>query len=432
MIVLSLLSDHAPGALANHRHYAREFGYRHIEIDLSDLSGSNKHLQWVYKYEALLRHLSRAAPNEILMLLSENAAILRPVALPDLMAGRDWLLTCAEGHIPQTDILIFRNTEPVRRKLADLVGRCRLGVALPENEGEMLHDFTICPQQFRVGDVYVVLPAAVNLECVWATWNSFSTCFRDEKHHRRLRAAAFELINECRTRATPFLSLANPGVHETETQSVYQPNHAIAIVMLYTPNIAQYGRIAEANIRQYCKRHGYTLYVHRDVPPRLNDGKTSANWHKAALLHAYLPHHQWVFWLDADVLINDMNRRLEPLTRERDTVLARDIGTWAFNSGIMGFQRNQQNYDALARVIERCRNLDDRSHIYANQGDQYYFIDVFHSLPDFDATRIYDFIELNTPWVYRRPDSFMVHYIGMWEDNRALIMDYDLRHAAME
>ncbi|MDR5790032.1 hypothetical protein P9281_26170 [Caballeronia sp. LP003] len=98
----------------------------------------------------------------------------------------------------------------------------------------------------------------------------------------------------------------------------------------------------------------------------------------------------------------------------------------------MGFQRNQQNYDALARVIERCRNLDDRSHIYANQGDQYYFIDVFHSLPDFDATRIYDFIELNTPWVYRRPDSFMVHYIGMWEDNRALIMDYDLRHAAME
>ncbi len=335
-------------------------------------------------------------------------------------------------HIPQTDILIFRNTEPVRRKLADLVGRCRLGVALPENEGEMLHDFTICPQQFRVGDVYVVLPAAVNLECVWATWNSFSTCFRDEKHHRRLRAAAFEHINECRTRATPFLSLANSGVHETETQSVYQPNHAIAIVMLYTPNIAQYGRIAEANIRQYCKRHGYTLYVHRDVPPRLNDGKTSANWHKAALLHAYLPHHQWVFWLDADVLINDMNRRLEPLTRERDTVLARDIGTWAFNSGIMGFQRNQQNYDALARVIERCRNLDDRSHIYANQGDQYYFIDVFHSLPDFDSTRIYDFIELNTPWVYRRPDSFMVHYIGMWEDNRALIMDYDLRHAAME
>jgi hypothetical protein len=47
-----------------------------------------------------------------------------------------------------------------------------------------------------------------------------------------------------------------------------------------------------------------------------------------------------VFWLDADVLINDMNQRLEPFTHGRDIVLARDAGTWAFNSGIMGFQRN--------------------------------------------------------------------------------------------
>ncbi|WP_321793540.1 hypothetical protein [Caballeronia sp. J97] len=431
MIVVSLLFDRAPGALANHRAYARAQGYRHEVLELPDLSGSDDHARWVYKYETLLRCLNQAASNEIVLLLSENAAILRPVELPQLMAGRDWLLTCTDSERPQTDILIFRNTESVRTRIAHLVGRCRYGIVLPEHEADMLQDFPACPPQHREGDVCVVVPGAANTQSVWADWNAFSLSVRDAKHHRRYRAAVFEHINECMARGLPYLTLADTGVRETSAHSVYEPNRAIAIVMLYTPNVAKYGRLAETNFRRYCERHGYTLYVHREIPPHLNDGKTSANWHKAALLREYLPNHQWVFWLDADVLINDMNRRLEPFTHGRETVLARDVGTWAFNAGIMGFQRNQPNYDALARVIEECRNLEDKAHVYASQGDQHYFIRAFESMPEFDATRILDFIDLNTPWVYRRPDSFMVHYFGMWEDNRALLMDYDLRHSAM-
>ncbi|BCQ25333.1 hypothetical protein NK8_35100 [Caballeronia sp. NK8] len=429
MIVISLLFDRAPAALINHRHYAREHAYRHVEIDLSDLSGSSNEIRWVYKYETLLRQLEQAQSNEIVMLLSENAAILRSMPLPDLMAGRDWLLTCSDSDLPQTDVLMFRNTQTVREKVADLVSRCRFGVVLPEREGELLHAFDACPQQHRIGDAYVVIPAATNLESVWASWQVFSISIRDEKQHRRFRTALVEHINECQVRRLPYLTLTDTGVRETETHNVYQPHRPIAIVTLYTPNITRYGRIAEANLRRYCERQGYTLYVHRDIPARLNDGKTAGNWFKAALLREYLPNHQWVFWLDADVLINDMNQRLEPFTHGRETVLARDMGTWDFNSGIMGFQCNQQNYDAFARVIDECAKLEDKSNVYASRGDQHYFIRAFEERPDL---KVSSFIDINTPWIYRRPDSFMVHYVGMWQDNRALLMDYDLRQSAME
>jgi len=430
MIVISLLFDHAPATLVNHRHYAREHGYRHVEIDLSELSGSSDHARWLYKYETLLRHLAQAHSNEIVLLLSENAAILRSMPLPEMMAGRDWLIVCVDSELPQTDVLMFRNTQAIREKVADLVERCRFGVVLPEREAGLLHAFTACPFQHRIGDdVHFVLPAAPNLDSIWAKWKVFSISVRDEKQHRRFRTALIEHINECRVRSVPYMTLADTGVRETSTHSVVQPNRPIALVALYTPNVANYGRIAETNFTRYCERHGYTLYVHRDIPAQLNDGKTSGNWFKAALLREYLPDHQWVFWLDADVLINDMNQRLEPFTHGRDSVLARDAGTWAFNSGIMGFQRNQQNYDALARVIDECAKLEDKSDVYASMGDQSRFVQTLEERPDLHVS---SFIDINTPWIYRRPDSFMVHYIGMWNDNRALLMDHDLRLAAME
>lgn len=434
MIVISLLFDHAPAALVNHRQYARMHGYRHIEIDMAELSGCASEHRWIYRYHTLLKHLEQVQANEIVMLLSENAAIVRPqLELPVLMAGRDWLLTCADSERPQTDIQVWRNTEAVRRALLELVQACRIGAPLPTEEGDVLHRFAACPSRHLVADMFVVLPAAAYMESAWATWPCFSISIQDGRHHRRFHHALIEHINECNTVGAPFLTLPDSGARDTSPVSVYNPGKAIAFVTLYTPNIASYGRIAEANFRRYCERHGYTLYVYREIPTHLTDGKTSGNWLKPALLREYLPNHQWVFWLDADVLVNDMSQRIEPFTHGRETVLARDIGTWKFNSGIMGFQRNQPNYDMLARIINECAQVEDKSSVYASHGDQFIFIRAFEALPEahWDA-QISNFIDINTPWIYRRPDSFMVHYIGMWQDNRALLMAHDLRRSAME
>jgi hypothetical protein len=233
-------------------------------------------------------------------------------------------------------------------------------------------------------------------------------------------------------RGMPFFSFHNADVEDSSASSVFNAGQPIAIVTLYTPNVASYGSIAEANFRRYCERHGYTLYVHREIPAHLNDGKTAGNWLKPALLREYLPHHEWVFWVDADVLFNDMNRKLESIMQGQDALFARDVGTWTFNSAIMGFRRTQANYDAFHYILHACSQLDDRSCVYANLGDQHFFIGEYEKHADFDATRVASFIDWNTAWIYRRAESFLVHYIGMWHDNKALLMNYDIEQSAAQ
>lgn len=432
MIVISLVFDRAPAALSNHRRYARALGYRHIELDMGHLSGSANDFRWTYKYEALLHQLNRAEPDTLVMLLSENAAILRPVPMPVLIGARDCLLTRTDAAHPQTDVQIWRNTEAVRRKLFKVVSHCRLDVQLPEHEGELLCEFEACAPRHAADGLICVIPAAANLQSAWGTWDVFSVSIRDEPQHRSFRDAMLKHINDRLSRGAPLLSYFRPDPVDTAPLTVINPGQPLAIVMLYTPNVACYGRIAEANFSQYCKRHGYTLYIHREIPAHLNDGKTSGNWLKPALLREYLPNHDWVFWIDADVLFNDRNRRLESIIEGRDAVFARDIGTWSFNSGVMGFRRTQQNYDAFHHIIEACSKLDDKSDVYVNQGDQFYFVEQFKTHPDYDAARVSSFIEWNTPWNYRRPDSFLVHYIGMWPDHKAVMMDHDIGQTAID
>nr|WP_243712179.1 hypothetical protein [Burkholderia pyrrocinia] len=51
--------------------------------------------------------------------------------------------------------------------------------------------------------------------------------------------------------------------------------------------------IAERNSRRYRDTHGYTFYVHRDIPAEIELNATGSRF-KPWLLHAYLQHHEWV------------------------------------------------------------------------------------------------------------------------------------------
>ncbi|WP_250509975.1 hypothetical protein [Caballeronia sp. GACF4] len=177
-----------------------------------------------------------ANEDELVLLLNENAAILRPLALPELMQGRDWLLTCIESDLPQLDMQIWRKTEHVMRELFEIVTRCRNGVVLPKEEALLLQAFAYCPSRYRVGDVMAVVPASTNVESVWAHWSAFSVKICDQKHHRRFRNALLEHINDCQTRGLPLLSLNDTGITDTSAVSIRQPNRSVAIVTLYTPN----------------------------------------------------------------------------------------------------------------------------------------------------------------------------------------------------
>ena len=160
---------------------------------------------------------------------------------------------------------------------------------------------------------------------------------------------------------------------EAAERSTYNPGRPIALMTLYTPNIGSYARVAERNFRRYCDTHGYTLYVHRDIPAEIGLNATG-NWFKPWLLHAYLQHHEWVVWLDADVLIADQQKALAPLLEGRDWLLAHDLGQWAFNSGVMAFRRTERNDAMLRDMMTTIAALHDRSSVYASDGDQLHFI----------------------------------------------------------
>lgn len=431
MIVLSHFSSPAPASLTNHRAYAAAMSYKHVHVDASSAT-SGRHMNWLHKYASLLHQLRSADDQEAVLLLSENAAVVDPLSLELALAGQDHLLVRVSNHdLPQTDVQIWRNTPKVRQQVLDIVRKCKLGSESVQAEAMLLSTIPTVHYWSLAADHCLVMQTNGNTDPAWSRRPTF-TISMDENPEKpesksvvpRYRDVLVDHINTRRRSGLPLFSFADYPPGEVADRSQYQTGHPIALVMLYTPNIGVYARIAEHNLRQYCLKQNYTLYVHREIPAELGLN-ASGNWLKPWLLHGYMPHHEWVFWIDADVLIADLDRRLEPLLKGKTQVLGHDLGQWTFNSGVMGFKNTLENRTMLESLMSNIAALSDRSSVYVNNGDQYFFI---HALKDaglLDDDDVLDFFTVNTPWNLRRDDSFIVHYLGMWPEMRALMMVHD-------
>ncbi|MFP6561803.1 galactosyl transferase GMA12/MNN10 domain protein [Paraburkholderia sp. B3] len=437
MIVLSHFHRVASASLANHRHYAARYGYRHEWVDASRFPETLP-LRCLYRYEVLLNVLRHAAPDELVLLLSEDAAIVDPMPLDDLMTGRDWLLVMTASHgLPQVDVQIWRNTARVREIVFRTIKRCRLGGEPLESEAELLAGLDTHPGMQTIGGVHVVMSTGYNVDPAWTRERTFAISIDDEWENPRCKGTSprfrdvlVEHVNRHQRSGFPMFSFPQYMQYAQDDcaeRSVYNPGCSIALMTLYTPNIAAYARIAERNFRRYCDMHSYTLYVHREIPSEIGLD-ASGNWFKPWLLHGYMQHHGWVVWLDADVLIGEMQQKLEPLMEGRNSLLAHDVGQWPFNSGVMGFRRTGQNDAMLRDLMDRIAALADRSHVYASDGDQLYFIRALERAGLLDEGEILDLVTLNTPWSLRQPDSFIVHYYGMWAEMRTMMMAHDDAH----
>ncbi|AOJ68886.1 MULTISPECIES: hypothetical protein [Burkholderia] len=432
MIVLSHFCHPAPASLANHRQYARLHGYRHEVIDACAMPQALP-LRALYRYEALLDALRRARPGELVLLLSEDAAIVEPVAIERLMAGRDMLLVRTSSHaLPQVDVQFWRNTQAVREAVLRLVKQCRLGgEGPPTSEAALLAGLDTQHYMTLIDGICAVMPTGYNYDPLWSRVPTFAVSIDDapdSPDHKgvtpRFRDVLVEHVNRCRAAALPMFSFPQYPAADAAERSTYNPGRAIALTTLYTSHIESYARIAEGNFRRYCEAQGYTLYVHRDIPREIGLDATG-NWFKPWLLHSYLQHHDWVVWLDADVLIADPHRKLEPMLEGRDVLLARDVGQWPFNSGVMGFRRTPRNDAMLRDLMATIAAMPDRSGVYAGDGDQLQFIEAMSRAGLLQDEAVLDMIGINTPWLFRRPDSFIVHYYGMWHDMRTLMMAHD-------
>ena len=106
----------------------------------------------------------------------------------------------------------------------------------------------------------------------------------------------------------------------------------MAIVTLFTEEIADYGEIGAANKQAYAKRHGYDCFVYRE---RLDPGRHPA-WSKLIAINRHLPDYDWIFWSDADSLIMNGGRSLESIIaghEDKDMILTWEVGASPLNTG---------------------------------------------------------------------------------------------------
>ncbi|WP_244817234.1 hypothetical protein [Caballeronia sp. Lep1P3] len=415
----------------NHAEFCRRTQIRHCEEPIS-LSAASQELAVLFKYQMISDRLAKAAEGEILIFATENALFLRFEDFGRIMEGRDSLVTKGFFGI-NTEMFVIRNVEANRRIARGMAARCReyheYGKFVTEEE--LLEPFT------TVTD-WDVTHGVIPIASMWSGQHpdlrgapvvAVSLVFTPRlfsKYGPRWRAVFARHVNACHAAGTSqFFDIAPPPECDTdEPLTVYQPGRPIAVVMLYTPNIASYARFGEASLRAYCERNGYTLYQYREVPADFQL-EACGNWSKPFLLSKHLPHHEWVFWLDADILVMDPSVRLETFTASRERVLTADICGWPFNSGVMGFMNNEVNARVLESVLARVHATEDVKHTFSSQGDQLSFLEeiMAHGLcPERDSPELVSFNELNTPWYFGKPDTFMCHFHGLSTELRMLFM----------
>ena len=106
----------------------------------------------------------------------------------------------------------------------------------------------------------------------------------------------------------------------------------IAIVTLFTEEIADYGTISAANKQAYARRHGYDCFVYRE---RMDRSRHPA-WSKLDAINRHLANYDWVFWTDADLLVMNGERTLELIIvghEDKDMILTWEVGLSPVNTG---------------------------------------------------------------------------------------------------
>lgn len=212
--------------------------------------------------------------------------------------------------------------------------------------------------------------------------------------------------------------------------SVYNPGQKIAIVSLYTKEIADYAIYSEKNIREYCELQGYTFYVYRENL----DLKTSANWSKAKALLNHIDSHEAIVWMDSDTIIFNPHKKIEDILRKcapcKKIIGCQDIGSnnknlpkgSTLNSGVLIFINHQYSKNILTKWL----NFDgDKSSLYASGGDQEILCKILKQVDGFNFnTKIFPMNAFNTEPRMIDKDTFVVHFMAYPHHLKKIFLNY--------
>lgn len=437
-LCLSFLHRRDEDVLRNHAHYCRLHGYPHLSIESSD-SISHPTLRMIHRYSEILRHLRGLQEGDWLLFLDSDAVVFKPVPVERVLWGRDTLIAEGPsiGGVPgqvMTNMLLLRNTSANRRMLHAMVEDASFVVALERerlNESARLHDVDVLPCNAIVANTYVHLS--------WRTagWQNAQifvlnlaplpvqgrdgALAEDMLHDLTLQSMLVRQINRAQTHGAPVLQPPAYPALSDEPLSSYNTDARIAFVTLYTSHIATYARVSEHNVKRYCDRHGYAYHVYREIPEKLGP-EIKGNWAKCWVLQQHLAQHEWVVWIDADMLFVNPAQPFAPLLEDRDLLFAKDVGAWKLNSGLMGFRNTPSNVELLDSLSRRIAEVHDKSTVYSSMGDQYYVNAELRERELDGEGPVIDMVTVNTPHYLRTDGTLLMHFLGLAEPYRSVYM----------
>lgn len=243
--------------------------------------------------------------------------------------------------------------------------------------------------------------------------------WRDEiLHDANLQALLVREANRALVHRQPVLQPPRYPALGNEQLTSINPGARIAFLTLYTHHVETYARVSQHNVCRYCERHGYAYHVYREIPEGIGPS-IDGSWVRTWLLQPHLADHDWVIWVDADVLFYNQSRPIEPLLEGRDLLLAKDVCAWLFNSGVMGFRNTPRNLDLLRRIWSRIGEVADKSGFYSSMGDQFYTNEGLKQEGLLDEGSVLDNLTISTPPLLAGEDTLLVHFVSLVEPYRS-------------
>ncbi|MET3178664.1 UNVERIFIED_ORG: hypothetical protein ABIC43_001818 [Variovorax guangxiensis] len=443
--VLTTLSTRpVPGLVENHTAYARRHGYAHRVVDSTHVWGPRQPVY--FRYHAIYHHLAQIGEGSLLLVLDQFAVVYEPCALEETFAGVDALVSAQpdDDALCNTSMLLLRNTAEVREKLRQLVDHVsHWAVRILEDDEQ--------PENSLVAHVFPPRPCGLALPNgvypnVQASWpgggyhdsirgvrplvaSDAPTWRRTGPGNRWTPTLDYDfrgvqnLVDEAAALAAgerpPCLVLAEAAQPEGDELHL-NPGARIAFVSIYTHHIASYGRIHEESFARYCLRHGYGYHLYRKVPEFANG--LTGSWAKPHVMRRHLAEHEFLLWVDADIIAMNQSLRMEPLVEGRDALVGNDHTAWNMNSSVVGVRNTPAMHALVEDVCQQIENAPDRSSIHANGGDQTYFANAFRARGLITQAQVVDALSLDAPVIYATGESHFVHFPTQYTPQRAASM----------
>lgn len=451
-IVLSLLpTKPVPGLVENHARYAQAHGYQHVVVDGTHIYGERQ--QVLHRYHCIYQQLLNLAEGDLLLVLDVFSLIYTPHPLEAVARGYDSIVTKTNPGsalpLANSSCMLFRSTPQICEQFYKLLHQLSwwamhlpdqaskievqiLGEAFPPISGmnHLESGYFLCLQaMWKISDAAATyamdsFPRAQPLAVANAPeWRQTNGIWHPNVDYDFRYVQALLQMAQAEGSATQSLPEAffQQAQQTLDAELHFNPDAEIAFVSLYTRNIAGYGLLHERSMLQYCERHGYGYHVYRDAPAFLPDSVT-ANWAKAHLIRQHLPQHQFVLWIDADILAIQQDSGMEGLLAKRDFIVGMDHTAWAINSCIFGARNTPEMQGFINRLCQRIEAVPDKSSVYASGGDQQVLNETLIDENRLNAQHVVDAISLGTSPIYATPQHRFVHFPAQINHYRAATM----------